>query len=84
MAHTLTLTLPDTIYEPLQQKAQQAGRTPEEMVLEWLTKEVQPEPEDPLLALVGSISCDVTDVAERHDYYIGQALMKEMRGESDS
>ena len=42
---------------------------------------VQHRPErDPLLALAGTLTCDVTDIGERHDEYIGQALLKEMRG----
>ncbi len=42
---------------------------------------VQHRPErDPLLALAGTLTCDVTDIGERHDEYIGQALVKEMRG----
>jgi len=35
---------------------------------------------DPLMALFGTIKTDVTDVAERHDAYIGQALLDELRG----
>ena len=42
---------------------------------------IQRRPErDPLLALAGTLACDVTDIGERHDEYIGQALQKEMRG----
>ncbi len=42
---------------------------------------IQRRPErDPLLALAGTLTCDVTDIGERHDEYIGQALQKEMRG----
>lgn len=28
---------------------------------------------DPLLALAGTLTCDVTNISERHDEYIGQA-----------
>jgi len=39
--------------------------------------------DDPLLQLAGTLECDVKDVAERHDYYIGTVLMKEPRGKDD-
>ncbi len=32
---------------------------------------------DPLLALAGTLECDSTDLSERHDEYIGQALRTE-------
>ena len=34
---------------------------------------------DPLLALAGTLTSDGTNISERHDEYIGQALLKEMR-----
>lgn len=34
---------------------------------------------DPLLALAGTLTCEATDISERHDEYIGQALLEEMR-----
>ena len=46
---------------------------------EELKAQRQPE-RDPLLALAGTLTSDVTDIGERHDEYIGQALLKEMRG----
>jgi hypothetical protein len=39
----------------------------------------QPEA-DPLLQLIGSLSVDIPDLAENHDYYIGQALYRELKG----
>jgi hypothetical protein len=37
---------------------------------------------DPLFQLAGCTTSDLTDVAKNHDYYLGQALYKEMhRGE---
>ena len=35
---------------------------------------------DPLLALAGTLTCGATNIGEKHDEYIGQALLKEMRG----
>lgn len=34
---------------------------------------------EPLLALAGTLTCDATNISKRHDEYIGQALLKEMR-----
>ena len=39
--------------------------------------------EDPLLRWAGAIDSEISDVAERHDYYIGQALYRELRGNPD-
>ena len=38
---------------------------------------------DPLLALIGTLECDVTDIGKRHDEYIGDALIAELRGNDD-
>ena len=37
----------------------------------------------PLLALVGTLECDATDIGERHDDYIGAGLAAELRGDTD-
>ena len=38
---------------------------------------------DPLLALAGTLECDVTDISERHDEYIVDTLIAELRGNED-
>lgn len=38
---------------------------------------------DPLLALAGTLECDVTDISERHDEYIVDTLLMELRGNED-
>ena len=38
---------------------------------------------DPLLRLAGTLECEVTDIGERHDDYIGDALLTELRGDKD-
>ena len=35
------------------------------------------------LSLLGTLACDVTDISERHDEYIGDALIAELRGNDD-
>ena len=72
--HTLTLQLPDEIFEPLMREAQRFGSTPETIVTDWVASAVLAPPEDPLLKLLGCIDSDIADAAQRHDDYIGFAL----------
>ena len=37
---------------------------------------------DPLLALAGTLECEVADIGERHDDYIGDVLLAELRGDN--
>ena len=37
----------------------------------------------PLLALAGTLECNVPDFGKRHDEYIGDALIAELRGNND-
>lgn len=37
----------------------------------------------PLLALAGTLECDVTDISKRHDEYIGDTWVAELRGNED-
>jgi hypothetical protein len=80
MSHVLTIHLPDEIYEPLRRSAEQEQRSPEEVAAEWLAAAVRTIDEDPVIKLLGTVECDLTDVADRHDYYIGESLMRELRG----
>jgi hypothetical protein len=73
--HTLTLELPDDIYEPLLHQAQRNASTPEALLTQWAIKAVQPVPEDPLLKLLGSIEGDVSDISAKHDDYLGRSLL---------
>ncbi|NCO32739.1 MAG: hypothetical protein GW893_02555 [Armatimonadetes bacterium] len=77
MAHTMTLQVPDDIYQPLVNAAEVIDRQPEEVAVEWLSSVANDVNHDPLLALAGTLECELTDVADRHDDYIGQGLPKE-------
>jgi len=80
MERTITLEIPEETYEAIEMQAESKGVKPAQIVMEWLSealKRVQAAEKDPLEALVGSLECKVTDVAEHHDDYIGQALAKE-------
>jgi hypothetical protein len=38
---------------------------------------------DPLLALAGTLECEETDIGERHDDYMGDTLLAELREDDD-
>jgi hypothetical protein len=85
MTKTLTITLPDELEQALLQAAAQTDQSAEALILQLLVQKLIPAsdsysecPNDPLFQLAGSISSKFTDVAARHDYYIGQALYEEM------
>jgi hypothetical protein len=65
------------------EKRNKLWRTPEEFATEWLSTTVQRLTGDPLLQLAGVFESDVTDLSERHNDYIGQGLLKELRGNKD-
>jgi hypothetical protein len=67
----------------LQERAKQLGKTPEAVAAECIAQSVGPADDDPLMKWVGAFE-GPGDVAERHDYYIGQALAKELRGEGNA
>ena len=66
------------MYQALRDAAERSGKTPDEMGADWLEAAVRRVMDDPLFALAGVIKSDVPDWADRHDYYIGQALAKEL------
>lgn len=54
------------------------------MIRETSTNQSQEsEGTDPLLALAGTLECEVADIGERHDDYIGDALLAELREDND-
>ena len=83
MSRIITLEIPEETYEAIEMQAESKGLEPVQIVMEWLSeaiRQAQIAAEDPLEALIGTLECKVTDVAEHHDYYVGQALAKELRG----
>jgi hypothetical protein len=83
MSHPLTIDVPEEIFSYLNKLALQQGKTPETLAQELVSTAVQELEEDPLLRWAGAIDSEISDVAERHDYYIGQALYRELRGNPD-
>ncbi|MBV8127814.1 MAG: hypothetical protein ACLQU5_25335 [Isosphaeraceae bacterium] len=83
MSHPLTIDVPEEVFSYLNKLALQQGKTPETLAQELVSTAVQELEEDPLLRWAGAIDSEISDVAERHDYYIGQALYRELRGNPD-
>lgn len=82
MSHPLTINVSEEVFSNLNKLALQQGKTPETLAQELVSTAVQELEEDPLLRWVGAVESDVPDAAERHDYYLGEALYKELRGET--
>jgi plasmid stability protein len=76
MAHTLTIDVPETVHHSLERWAAHHGTTPEAQARDWVARRVIERENDPLLRWAGAID---SDVAERHDQYLGQALRQEVR-----
>ncbi len=75
MTKALTLTLPDSVYDPLLRIADHTGLAPEQIIFEWIENNIrQLTDKDPLLQLAGIFDSDLTDISENHDKYIGQNL----------
>lgn len=79
----ITIDLPEALQQTLIHQATQTQTTPEQLILATLTQKFLPPStpdltNDPLFQLAGSIISSIPDLAENHDYYIGQALYEEM------
>ena len=48
MGHTLTLDLPENVYQCLRQQAEQTGQSPETVAVQWLVTATQASVDDPL------------------------------------
>ncbi|UBF28146.1 hypothetical protein K9N68_09800 [Kovacikia minuta CCNUW1] len=83
MTKSLTIQLPEDLELKLTAQAQKLNLSLENLILQSLEQSVshlELDRDDPLVQLFGSIKTDIKDVADNHDYYIGQALYQELRG----
>jgi hypothetical protein len=83
MGYTLTLEVPENLYEPLVKTAEQTGRTPEELAQEWLATAIRTAIEDPVENFIGAFLSNIPDWADGHDKYIGQTLMEQMQSKGN-
>jgi len=78
MGHTLTLLISDELYESLRSRAAQQQTTVEQVAVQRLAENGNSASPDPLLRLAGVLDSGITDIAERHDDYIGQTLAEKV------
>jgi hypothetical protein len=78
MTHSLTLEIPEEIYQPIAEEAKAEGRKVEEIALERLAKGNSKQEKDPLDEFVGIIRSDIPDWADNHDKYLGEELAKDL------
>ena len=79
MSYSITLDLPDEIYDSLSHRAKQNGRSLEVLALQWLADTVRRLPDDPLEQFIGAFDSQGADWADFHDEHLGQSLAKTMR-----
>ena len=83
MTHSLLLEVPENIYQPLAEEAEAKGRKVEEIALEILANGKPKPVDDPFEKFIGSFDSKGMDWARRHDEYLGENLMRELRDENE-
>jgi hypothetical protein len=73
---TITLELPQNIYEPLKKAAAKAGQSPQELITKLLGQTIKAFADDPLEEFIGAFRSDIPDWSENHDRYLGQELLE--------
>ncbi|MCS7185484.1 MAG: hypothetical protein N3B10_13485 [Armatimonadetes bacterium] len=82
MPKTLTIELPDEVYELLERFATDEGRTPSEVGADWIAAMASKIVEDPLEKWIGAI--EIPPCADRHNELISKSILKEIRGEENN
>ena len=83
MTHSLLLEVPENIYQPIVEEAEAEGRKVEEIALERLANGKPKKIDDPFEKFIGSFDSRGMDWARRHDEYLGENLMRELRDENE-
>lgn len=76
MEHSLHLVVPEDLYRSLLRSAQLTGRAPEAVAVELLPAASQATLSDPLEPFIGAFTSGIPDVADEHDRYLGEAILK--------
>ena len=89
MGHTLTLDIPEAVYQSLRHQAEQTGQMPEAIAVQLLATATQRQLDDPLEQFIGAFSSEGSDWADHHDIYLGKSARDTMRhasckGQSDA
>jgi hypothetical protein len=82
MGHTLTLDVPEDVYQSLMQQAKQTGQAPEALAVQLLAATTQHQVDDPLEQFIGAFSSHGADWADHHDTYLGESIRDTMRHEA--
>lgn len=76
MTYPLRIELAEDAYLALVNTAQHIGQTPERLAAQWLSEDICRWPAaDPIESLIGAFHSQVTDWADWHDEYLGNAMM---------
>jgi hypothetical protein len=78
MGHTLTLDVPEAVYQSLLQQAEQTGQPPEAVAVQLLTRATQYRVDDSLEQFIGAFRNHSADWADQHDAYLGKAAKDSM------
>ena len=73
MGHTLTLDVPEDVYQSLIQQAKQTGQPLEAVAVQLLAAATQHRADDPLEQFIGAFRSHGADWADQHDAYLGKA-----------
>jgi hypothetical protein len=85
MGRTVVIQLPDELDEQLENEARRCNMSLQEVVLQSLRQRIGQEvipwqDDDPIAPLLGSLKIEdgLSDLAERHDHYVGNAVWNEL------
>lgn len=81
MGHTLTVDLPEEVYESLVRTAEQTSQPPAAVAAQLLATVTKALVEDPLAQFIGAFDSRGSDWADRHDAHRGQSVMETSRGQ---
>lgn len=79
MPKTLTIELPDEVYEVLEKLATEEGRSASELGAKWIETMAYKFLYDPLEKWIGAI--EMPPCADRHDELLSKGILEEMKGE---
>ena len=78
MGRTLTLDVPEDVYQSLIQQAKQTGQPPEAVAVRLLAMATQHRVDDPLEQFIGAFHSHCANWADQHDAYLGKAAKGSM------
>jgi hypothetical protein len=76
MSKTLSIEIPDEIYQTFLQTAERLGQSPEAIVSQWIVTQHQTQVSDPLDSFIGAFNSEIPDWTSRYDEYLGAALLE--------